>query len=69
MTLKLRKEIYRRDVVERAIDDYRELATIVLTSETDYWVCVFEATVNLAATTVREFENYLIALSALRRVQ
>lgn len=68
MTLKLRKEIYRRDVVERAVDDYRELATILLTSENDYWVCVFEATVGSTATTVREFENYLIALSALRRL-
>ena len=68
MTLKLRKEIYRREVIERAIDDYRELATIVLTSETDYWLCAFETTVGATATTVREFENYLIALSALRRV-
>ncbi|MBP3531238.1 MAG: HxsD-like protein [Thermoguttaceae bacterium] len=68
MTLKLHKEIYRRDVVERAIDDYRELATIVLTVETDYWVCFFEASIASTATTVREFENYLIALSALRRL-
>lgn len=67
MTLKLRKEIYRRDVVERAIDDYRELAAIALTSEADYWVCVFSSAVEPVAITIREFENYLIALSALKR--
>ena len=60
--LHIRKELYRIECIVGAIDAYKDIATIRLDDDNDYWLLRFSKCTYDSTRTVREFENYLIGL-------
>ncbi|MBR0406276.1 MAG: HxsD-like protein [Eggerthellaceae bacterium] len=63
VTLTLRKEIYQKSFVEKAILAYASIARIDVTTKGDYILCAFRQCTYDENLTVKEFENYLIDLT------
>lgn len=59
----LNKEIYRERNIKRAIKAYEEIATIKIEQKEQYFICEIIESYYDIQTTIREFENYIIALS------
>lgn len=59
----LNKEIYGERNIKRAIKDYEEIATIKIEQKEQYFICEIIESYYDIQTTIREFENYIIALS------
>lgn len=59
----LHRELYREDIIERAIEAYGSLAYIESSLKGDYLICNFFNCVYAKDTTIKEFLNYLIDLS------
>lgn len=66
--LEISKEIYSLHNVEKAINDYSDIANIILSQDTDYFVLEFSKCVYESNITIKEFENYLIDLSNIKGV-
>ena len=62
MTLLLKKEIYQRKSVLKAIDAYCSIATISFKENETDWICEFIKTEYDPTLTIQEFENYIISL-------
>lgn len=60
--LLLNKELYRYTAIEKAIADYRNLATIHIGDDGKYWNCRFSNCIYGFERTAWEFENYLICV-------
>lgn len=56
------KAFYTLEVINRAISDYKGIASITLTSTEAYYRCVFNKCVVDTQRVVLEFNNYLIEL-------
>ncbi len=64
MELRLNKKIYDISSINGTIKDYKQIANISVNEEDDYWCCRFVDTRFSQEKTIREFENYLIAVIA-----
>lgn len=64
--LEINKEIYELNNVQKAINDYSELAKIVLYQKDNYYILDFDNCVYDFNITIKEFENYLIDLSNIK---
>jgi hypothetical protein len=62
MRLLLKKQIYQRENVLRAIEAYSTIAAISFTEDEMNWICDFVRTEYEQSLTVKEFENYVIGL-------
>ena len=60
------KEFYSSDVIHKAINDYRAIASISVSEEVRYYVCDFSNCVIDPNTVILEFNNYLIELMHTR---
>lgn len=60
--LLLHEDLYRKECVERAVQDYRALARIKISSADKYIACTFSRCSYDKTTTIREFSNYIIDL-------
>jgi hypothetical protein len=58
-------EIFSEDLLQTAIQAYRELAQIHVERVTDHWVLIFQDCQYDTALTKHEFFNYLINLSSV----
>lgn len=58
-------EIFSEDVLQTAIQAYRELAQIYVERAADHWVLTFQDCQYDTALTKHEFFNYLINLSSV----
>lgn len=58
-------EIFSEDLLQTAIQAYRELAQIYVERVTDHWVLTFQDCQYDTALTKHEFFNYLINLSSV----
>lgn len=56
------KEFYPKDVILKAIKDYRGIATIEFTTASEYFRCEFHDCVVDPSAVVLEFNNYLLEL-------
>ena len=59
----LSKQIYEKKYILHTISTYEDICKIVIYEEADKWICNFEKSKYDLELTIREFENYLIALS------
>lgn len=66
--LDLHKDIYSQQCIQRALEAYKDLASITVVSHTDYWRCEFSACVNDEQVTIQEFENYCVGLIGSKRI-
>lgn len=62
MILLLKKQIYQKDCILRAIDAYCEIASVLLCENETDWICDFIWTKYEQNLTIKEFENYVIGL-------
>lgn len=62
MILKMNKQIFDVGLIETAVRAYTNLATIILSENSEYWICSFSDCKYSEALTVSEFENYVIDL-------
>ena len=60
--LLLHKELYQRECVDQAVQDYRALARIKVSSLDKYIGCTFSRCSYSKETTIKEFSNYVIDL-------
>ena len=56
------KSLYSEAVLQNAIHDYRNLATITLSDEVDNYLCIFSDCIVAPERVIHEFDNYLIEL-------
>ena len=62
--LRLNKEIYKQEKIDETIKTFGKLAYIqLIVQEEHYYECIFSNCKYDVIRTVREFENYLIAIS------
>ena len=61
--LKLSKEFYTKNIIEKVIKDYSEICNVRLIEEEKYYNCIFIDTIMDAEITMKEFEDYLIGLT------
>lgn len=66
ISLELDKEIYRKDIICRAITDYSHICKIELKERRDRFICIFSKSKASLEMTVYEFGNYLVELSNVR---
>lgn len=59
----LDNNIYSRYIVEKAINDYSEVAKIILGIKKEKMICKFSDSIYDVEKTIKEFENYIIDLS------
>ena len=64
--LRYPKSIYGRDVLLRAISDYRRICRVSLAEDETSYVCEFRDSVVDIHLTAREFSNYLIEIANRR---
>lgn len=58
----MNKEIYDRNMIVKASNDFAQLARIRVIESEEYWICLFDKCKVSVGRTKNEFENYLIAL-------
>ena len=56
------KSLYSEAILQKAIHDYRNLATITLSDEGDNYLCIFCDCIVVPERVIHEFDNYLIEL-------
>lgn len=61
--LRLCKEFYREQEIRTAVRDYAGIASVGLTEEEDYFVCVFSACRAEPRLVMSEFANYVLGLT------
>ncbi len=61
--LKINKELYFLSNISKAIDDYKNLATINLIQDQKYYILDFMNCKFDSLITINEFENYLIDMA------
>ena len=61
--LYLPRAIYREEIIDRAIFDYRSICTILKINQHRGVLCIFKRSVTDLELTANEFSNYLIELS------
>ncbi len=62
--LHLIKEFYLKDCIEKARDDFKELADIAVEMDREYYLVRFTKCIFPVCITMQEFENYVIGLMA-----
>lgn len=62
--LHLIKEFYIKECIEKARDDFKELADITVEMDREYYLVLFTNCRYPAYITMQEFENYVIGLMA-----
>lgn len=62
--LHLIKEFYIKDCIEKARNDFKELADIAVEMDREYYMVRFTKCRYPAYITIKEFENYVIGLMA-----
>ena len=58
--LKLNTKLFKKEIIEEAINDYTNIANIDISFEYDYFICVFSNCKYNLSITMKEFTNYLI---------
>lgn len=66
--LYLIKEIYRKNAIYKAIEDYRSISNIDMNENEKYYVCSFRFCQYDVQETIKEFENYIIDLMNCRDI-
>ena len=61
-TLRLVKDLYSYEMIEKAADSFSSLCKISISIDGNYYVCSFDMCKYDELVTIREFENYLIDL-------
>lgn len=61
--LRLNKDIYSRNIIEKVSDAYTQLCEIQIVERETFFECKFFNTITDTELTMNEFENYLIGLS------
>lgn len=61
--LRLSKELYLKNIIEKVIEDYSEICNVKIVDEGNYFECIFVDTIMDMETTMKEFEDYLIGLT------
>lgn len=56
------KAFYTKKVLDKAILDYRQIASIKISDKDKYWECAFESNKMPIEIIINEFDNYLIEL-------
>lgn len=67
-TLRLRKEIYKKENIMKAKEAFLKLADIYLDENDMYFECTFENCKYDELRTMFEFENFLIGISNSERI-
>lgn len=62
------KEVYYKKIIFHAINDYRDIASITLEEQNQYFICTFLDCKYDRIETINEFANYLIELSNSRGI-
>ncbi len=65
--LLLSKEIYKRELIEETILQFREICSITVEDRDGYFICWFSKCAYPVELTICEFENYLIDLTSTRK--
>ena len=65
-TAEFHKELYSKEVIAKAVNDYSEIADIFVKNKEKYWQCLFQNCRFETEQTIREFENYMIDLLNVR---
>lgn len=66
--LHLIKEIYSKNAIYRAIEDYQSISKIDMNENKNYYVCSFTFCQYDIKETMKEFENYIIDLMNCRDI-
>ncbi len=61
-TIEYNKTIYDKKIIENAIADFYGVVSIRLKDSKDVYTCIFSSFKSEQERTIREFENYIIAL-------
>lgn len=59
------KSLYSRQAIERAIEDYREIAHIFLTENKEEYLCEFREAQGEIELIQNEFSNYVLNLTIM----
>ena len=59
---KLTKEFYEKDALEKAINAYKNLASISISEDNDYLYYEIESSMYDPQLVANEFENYILGL-------
>ena len=65
--LYLNKLIYNKSSILQAQNAYRNICTIFINENADYWICEFQNCKYEEVITIKEFENFLIDILNTRR--
>ena len=66
--LYLIKEIYSKNAIYRAIEDYQTISKIDINENDNYYICFFTLCRYDLKETMKEFENYIIDLMNCRDI-
>jgi len=61
--LKLNKSFYNKEIILKALKDYNKLASIQIKEVDGYTICIFNDCKTDLELVLKEFSNYLIALT------
>lgn len=65
--LVLHKDIYEKEAIENAIQDFQNIAQIKISECERYWYLDFENCVTEVQVTINEFSNYVL-LETIKKV-
>lgn len=64
--LKLNKNIYSYEDIIDSVNEYKSVADVNVSDDSEYFICIFENCRYDTQETLNEFENYVIRLSNIK---